>query len=123
MKSILLAALLVVSLTSAACQPIVPGPQVNILNLKVHEEANRRIISWTTDGSQPVNTFEVQRSEDGKTFTTIALVLGADPREATELYKFPEKLGNDEGKAIWYRIAHVSVTGEVNYSNSIALAK
>lgn len=123
MKSVLLFAFVLVSFSAAACQPFSAELPVQIINLKAHVEANRQIISWSTDGTQPVNTFEVQRSTDGKTFTTVALVLGADSREQQELYKFPVKISSKEQQPTWYRVAHVNPDGTVEYSNSIALSK
>lgn len=123
MKSVLLVAFILLSLSSGAFQPLPTEPRVQIINLKAHVEANRRIISWSTDGTQPVNTFEVQRSTDGKTFTSVTLVLGADPREQQESYKFPDRITTGAEATIWYRVAHVGADGSVEYSNSIAIAK
>lgn len=123
MKSILLVAFVLLSFATLASQPLATEPRVHIKNLTSHVEANRRIISWTTDGTQPVNTFEVQRSLDGKTFTTIAIVLGADPREPQESYKFPAARGSQEQQTTWYRVAHIGTNGTIEYSNSIAIAK
>ena len=84
---------------------------IKITNLSINEKADKLYINWATDGAVATNYFEVQRSYDRKTFTTIALVLGPDPRQQGDSYQYMEKVKEKTQKTAWYRLRHVDTNG------------
>ena len=74
------------------------------------------VLSWQVEKTA-FNYYEVERSYDGKTYTTIGLVLDAPDNSNTCLFK--DKL-NDAPKPVttWYRIKGYEKNGTVLYSPS-----
>lgn len=79
--------------------------RINITKLIAYEKDNRFYIDWSTDGKVATNIWEVQSSADGKHFTTIAMVLGADPTKPGDEYSYR---GKTEGQkpGTYYRVVH-----------------
>ena len=80
-------------------------------SLKVYEENERVYIDWEADSTEVINYFEVQRSIGGEEFRTIGLVMGPDPKQEGEQYRFVEKIKNRTNKTISYRICQVDTNG------------
>jgi len=81
------------------------GEKINITKLIAYEKDNRFYIDWATDGKVATNTWEVQGSVDGKHFTTIALVLGADPSKPGDEYGYRGNVAGQKS-GTWYRVVH-----------------
>ena len=87
---------------------------VNAANKKV-------IIDWVTDNKVTANYFEIQRSTDGKNFTTVAMVLGPDPKQTNgHSYECFDRPSNK--KKYFYRLKHISTDGDVEMSDVKMLA-
>ena len=97
-------------------------PQINITKLIAYEADNRFFIDWTTDKPGTTNYWEVQSSTDGRTFSTIALVLGSDPAKPGEQFGYKGKI-TTKTSAAYYRIVHISPSGIKLQSHIIKLAK
>lgn len=91
---------------TAKAQSAAANSKITITNFKVYEKNNQLIIDWKTDGVVDANYWQVQRSEDGKEYATIALVFGPDPRQGTNTYQYKGKLSKAGGK-ISYRVSPV----------------
>lgn len=91
--------------------------KINISKLTAHEKDSRIIIEWSADAGDESNYWEVQGSTDGKSFSTIALVLGADPGKAGEQYTFKGKITRPND--IYYRVVHISLTGNEQQQSEI----
>ncbi|MFZ4057033.1 MAG: hypothetical protein ACOYKE_02790 [Ferruginibacter sp.] len=96
---------------------------ISIQNFIVNEKDHKLNFSWFTDGKIAANIFEVQYSENGQSFKTIAFVLGPDPRETNNKYQFVEKVDRFKQKPHWFRLCHVDVEGTRQFSNIIQLIK
>jgi hypothetical protein len=96
---------------------------INITNFTVYAKEAKLIIDWATDGTAATNNWEVQRSSDGLQFSTIALVLGADPRQDGDKYQYMEKIKDNKVTTAYYRLRHVGADGKEQLSNIIQLAK
>lgn len=70
-------------------------------------------LQWITDNEQSVSHFDVQRSYDARTFTTIGLV-PARNSGVRDQYNFEDHAGL-RGFA-WYRIRSVDVDGKLTYT-------
>lgn len=87
------------------------GPEVNITQFNVYEKHNEIFIEWATDAAVATNYWEVQRSTDGKEFSTIALVLGPDPGKPGDTYRYKEQVGKGRHPGNYYRLCHVATDG------------
>jgi hypothetical protein len=66
----------------------------------------------------------VQSSTDGKTFSTIGLVLGADPKQANNSFIFKQDLRKMKpGRQLFYRILAIDNNDRAYASNVIQAAK
>lgn len=105
-KIICLLLILVFVFGTAKAQSAAANSKITITNFKVYEKNNQLIIDWKTNGVVDANYWQVQRSEDGKEYATIALVFGPDPRQGTNTYQYKGKLSKAGGK-ISYRVSPV----------------
>ena len=96
--------------------------KMKISKLIAYEKDSRFFIDWATDGADKTNYWEVQSSIDGRTFSTIALVLGPDPSKPGEQFGYKGKI-SEQKPAFYYRIVHISLSGIKQQSNMIKLAK
>jgi hypothetical protein len=117
-----LAALLVCTIASlnGICQ--VKEAKITYASFTVNQVNKKVTIDWVTNSKATANYFEIQRSLDGKNFTTIALVMGPDPQKGDgDCYEcFDKTLAKK--KNCFYRLKHVSVDGEVEISETKMLA-
>lgn len=98
------------------------GQQINITNFNVVKDQNKISIKWATDSASVTNYFEVERSNDGKIFKTVAYVLGADPTQKDcECFGCFDKI-NSNSKTSYYRLKHVNKNGIIQFSETKMLA-
>lgn len=113
-KIIILA--IVMMLTASASQA---QNSINITNYTAYEKDGSLYVDWAADNSETVNYFEVQESNDGATFKTIAIVLGPDPRKAADQYGFSKKVAKKFKKATYLRLRHIDHDGKEQLSTVI----
>lgn len=90
--------------------------KVNITDFHVVKTDLKVSVNWSTDKDGAANYFELEKSNDGVKFKTVAYVLGADPSKSdNEVYGYFDKIKNEKEK-LYYRLKHVSVSGDVEYS-------
>ena len=98
------------------------GQKIDIKDFHVVKNQNKVEINWSVDKKASTNYFEVEKSNDGKNFKTVAYVLGADPSKTNcECYGCFDKI-NTRSKESYYRLKHVDVNGEVQFSKVEMLA-
>jgi hypothetical protein len=96
--------------------------KINFTSFTVDSNQKGIKIDWATDNKIPTNYFEIERSSDGINFTTIALVLGPDPKQTNcDCYECIDK-PNSKAKKYFYRLKHVSTDGEIELSETKMLA-
>jgi hypothetical protein len=96
--------------------------KINIIDFKVVKDQNKVSINWATDNKIPTNYFEVEKSNDGRNFKTVAYILGADPSKADcDCYGCFDKITTNK-KEFYYRLKHVDTNGEVEFSETRILA-
>lgn len=71
-------------------------------------------LTWSTAQEFNNSNFEVQRSFDGRNWTTIAVVLGAGNSTTVQRYSFTDK--NMTAAIAYYRIRQVDIDGQYEYS-------
>ena len=90
--------------------------KINITDFHVVKNQNKVDINWSTDKTVSTNYFEVEKSNDGKNFKTVAYVLGADPTKTDcDCYGCFDKI-NTNAKESYYRLKHVDTNGSVEFS-------
>ncbi len=95
--------------------------KIKIADFKVQEENNKISINWTAGAEIRTNYFEVEKSNDGKNFRTLAYVLGADPsKNNCDCYSYLDRLTTNKAE-LFYRIKHIYKNGEVEFSETETL--
>jgi hypothetical protein len=78
-------------------------------------------LDWTTATEINNSGFDIERSFNGSTFTSVGFVKGngttTEPRE----YSFMDKFEYKATQSIYYRLKQVDYDGSVNYSNIISV--
>jgi len=87
-----------------------------ILTFNSSLKKDRVLLTWSVDANQDANRFEVEKSEDGKTFTMAALVFGTD-KTGTDSYQFLES--EKYSKTYYYRIKIIGKNKSEEYSQAI----
>ena len=75
---------------------------------------NNVVLTWSTAQETNNNNFEVQRSLDGRNWTTIAVIMGAGSTSLTQMYSFTDK--NMTNAVAYYRIRQADTDGKSTYS-------
>lgn len=96
---------------------------VTIKNFIIYEKDAKLFIDWATDGTVATNIWKVQSSTDKVQFTTIALVLGNDPGQQGDNYKYKEKLKEYNKGVMYYRLCHVDANGNEQFTEILTPAK
>ena len=96
---------------------------INVTEFTVSAKAQKVIIDWKTDGATATNYFAVQKSTDGVSFKTVALVLGPDPRQTNgDYYAFSDKYVPKAAKHSYYRLVHIDADGNEQITEAKPLA-
>ena len=90
--------------------------KINIIDFNVVKTQDKVSINWSTDHTTPTNYFELEKSNDGKKFRTIAYILGADPsKKDCDCYGSFDKITSIKKEA-YYRLKHIDKDGFVEFS-------
>jgi hypothetical protein len=74
-------------------------------NLTVQIINNALVMNWSnTDG----NYYEIQASKDGKNFTTIGMVMGADPKGPGNTFSFKQQVAKLKPGKPYYRVVIIT---------------
>lgn len=111
------ALLLTVSFTSAFAQS---GPSSNpsITNLTAAVVNHNIVINWNVTDDLAANYCEVQASRDGKNFSTVGIVLGADPKQNNNSFAFKQNLSKMKPGNVYYRVLSI-VNGEKAVASNV----
>lgn len=94
----------------------IPQP-VKIVSFHANRAENKVLMQWVIAGNETADQFEVEKSRDGKSFSTVALVFGTD-KEQTETYKFYEKSSSQK---VSYRIKCIDKKQNITYSDILVI--
>ncbi len=81
------------------------------------------MVDWEVDVTSDANYFELEKSTDGINFKTIALILGPDPARALPVFYSCYDKQKRKSKLTYYRVKHISTSGEEDVSEVKLLAK
>jgi hypothetical protein len=96
--------------------------EIKIEAFKATIEKNNLLVNWISDTKDQDNYWAVQASADGKTFSTIGMVMGADPA-AAGTYTFKQDRKKIKPGFRYYRVLHVEPNDQAVASNTIGLTK
>lgn len=119
-----IAAVLLINFNTNAQQGLenkIPDMKITGFNGKI--ENNNLSLVWNTNTTRQDNYWEVQASKDGKDFSTIGLVLGADPKQGKGIFRYKQELKKIRPGMKYYRVLHMEKGDWVMASNSIGLLK
>ncbi|RYY49073.1 MAG: hypothetical protein EOO06_08330 [Chitinophagaceae bacterium] len=102
--------------TIAQTSAVAKNIQANIVN-------NKLVLSWTESEASETGSWEVQASANGKDFTTIGLVWGADPKGARNSFSFKQESTKIQSKFQYFRVLYVAGTKATGTSAAVRLAK
>ena len=91
--------------------------EIQLQNFSVIEKNYKTYLQWDISNNRAVERFEVERSIDGRKFTTAALVFGSE-ETGNETYKFFET--RPKGK-VMYRLKMYNKDLKIAYSNVVFL--
>ncbi len=102
---------------------IAQNKNVNVTAFTVCVKEQKVLINWSTDGTTLTNYFAIQKSTDGVNFKTVALVLGADPKQKdNDRYRCFDKYVS-KTKHSYYRLVHIDADGNEQIAEAKILAK
>ncbi len=96
------------------CSPVVMTLPVNFSGFTAQKKSNGILLKWTTANETNTAYFQVEKSENGITFTSIGRVTAAGNVHETKEYSLTDNITNS-GK-VYYRIKVVDFDGMVTYS-------
>ena len=113
-----------ISSTSWAQNQGKEGSKLNFTRFNVTTDEKRISIDWSIENAAATNYFEIQKSTDGVSFKTIALVLGPDPKQLRgDRYSCFDKYIRKNAKHSYYRLKHINTNGDEQVSETKLLAK
>jgi len=115
-------AVLILTIASSTTQAQTANTSASpVNNLKLSVENNSLLMNWAVSDLTTSNYCEVQASADGKTFSTIGLVMGADPKQSNNGFSFKQGIKNLKPGQVFYRVLNVGTDGKAYASNVIAV--
>lgn len=97
--------------------------ETTIEGLKASVTGTNLLINWGGAKLTGNEYWEVQASNDGKQFTQIGLVLGADPKVGERNYSFKNNITGTQRGMKFYRVLKIQTETSAFVSNSILVAK
>lgn len=91
---------------------------LNLISFSGSKQNNDAILQWKTANEVNVSRFEVQRSDDGQTYTTLGNVAAG-----VSLYSFTDANTFSSRTVAFYRLKSIDIDGRFTYSNIIKLNK
>ena len=82
---------------------------------------NQTALNWSTSMEISTDHFDVQRSLDGRTFTTVATKQAAGNSYITNNYNLTDDVANINSTVIYYRLRQVDQDGKLSFSKVISV--
>ena len=120
--NLIIVLLLSVASTNTFSQTVQPGSN-GITNLVAKIDNNNIVINWNVTEAIASNICEVQASKDGKNFSTIGIVMGADPKQNNNSFAFKQNLTKMKAGQVYYRVLSVGSDYTATASNVVKTSK
>jgi len=92
---------------------------VELTSFTATANAEGVLLNWTTATETNNHGFEIERSEDGTEFYTVAFVQGAGTTTESREYIYTDKVEYKGGETFYYRLKQVDLDGTVQYSDIV----
>lgn len=89
---------------------------LNLISFSGSKQNNNALLQWTTANERNVRQFELQRSDNGQTFTTIGTIVPGNTS-----YSFTDPNVFSIKDLVFYRLKSIDLDGRFSYSNIIKL--
>jgi hypothetical protein len=90
---------------------------VKLISFQGNRNGNSISLNWAVASNETADRFEVERSFDGKDFTTAGIVMSSD-KAGAESYSFKETINNDKA---YYRLKMFDKNQDPEYSKTLVL--
>ncbi len=95
---------------------------VSLINFTAKVSGKDANLAWSTASEKNNRGFELERSVDGKAFTTVTFVKGAGNTAAVSNYNFTDAKAFANNNTLYYRLKQIDFDGKTNYSNTIKIS-
>jgi hypothetical protein len=103
------------SATSSGFSAFASSPlPVKFVGFTVTSQNSNTLIQWSTSEEVNANMYEVERSEDGSSWSTIAYISAMGNSSALNNYSYTDK--NISSKVVYYRIKEVDIDGKASFT-------
>lgn len=93
-------------------------------DMKVNRSNGNLMITWSeTMSGAAEGSWQVQASADGKTFSTIGLVWGQDPKAANGSYAFKQDLHKIQPGYSYFRVLYVASDNHIHAGKAVGFSK
>ncbi|WP_210463188.1 YDG domain-containing protein [Rufibacter roseolus] len=92
---------------------------VSLISFEGKQKASAIDLSWTTAAEKDNDYFQIERSQDGKTFTSVGKVKGNGNSNVLRNYNFSD--ASAQAGVNYYRLKQVDFDGKFEYSKVIAV--
>jgi hypothetical protein len=102
------------------CDPnAVPLP-VHLMSFQGNMNKNNKVtLNWTVADNESANSFEVERSTNGKDFTTVGVVFATEKIGVQDYMFYETYTGNDK---VMYRLKMIDKNREIDYSKILVFS-
>jgi hypothetical protein len=94
---------------------------VKLLYFKGSRVAEGVLLGWKTGLELDNEYFDIQRSENGKDFTSVGRVKNSLSPDGKQVYGYLDKIIGRASEVLYYRLKQVSIDGTFSYSNTIII--
>ena len=95
---------------------------ISFLRFSGNIKNNQTILNWATGTELNNKGFYVERSADGKNFSSIGFVQGAGNSSVEKSYSYTDAKVNDvKSSTVYYRLKQMDVNGKITYSAILQL--
>ncbi len=101
------------SATSTGFDPFNPLP-VKFIGFSLTRKSSEVLVQWSTSEELNADRYELERSFDGASWNTIALIAAAGNSSAVQNYSYSDRSAGS--RSVYYRIRQVDVDGRFTYT-------
>ncbi|MBL7740948.1 MAG: T9SS type A sorting domain-containing protein [Chitinophagaceae bacterium] len=96
---------------------------VRLVNFTGHYRNKQAILNWETENEQGFSHFEIERSNNGSSYSAVAIKYAAGNASSKQSYQFTDDLSALTGTAFTYRLKMVDADGKFKYSPVIMIRR
>jgi len=90
--------------------------KVNLASFSATLQNDKVALQWATASEENNSHFELERSTDGNTYSTIAIVFSKGNSTSAQDYEYTDPLKNTTATVIYYRLKIIGTDNKITYS-------